>query len=93
MSLQAADGTPIATTTVEQTDSASVVISQIVTDVADETIDDLPTLANSVDPDALDAVFASEGAIGRLTFVFAGYDILLDSSGAVEVHQSGTITP
>jgi len=91
-SLQAGDGTPLATTTVEQADTPSIVIAEMVSDLADAPLDELPPLANAVDPDALDAVFAGEDTVGRLTFTFADYDVLLDSAGAVAVYRSGSIT-
>ena len=92
MSLRRANGSPIATTTVGSTDSASVVIAETLAEVADRDVDDLPRLSQSVDPDALDAVFAADGADGRLAFAYAGYDVVLDASGSVEVHSEATIT-
>ncbi|ELZ97955.1 hypothetical protein C440_01868 [Haloferax mucosum ATCC BAA-1512] len=52
----------------------------------------LPPLANTIDPDALDSVFGcSNDAI--LSFSYAGYRVTLDALGSLEVVPVGTAQP
>lgn len=45
---------------------------------------DLPPLAMSVDPDALDDLFADD-VRGRLSFSYAGYEVTIRGGGRLEI--------
>ncbi|WIV67685.1 HalOD1 output domain-containing protein [Natrialbaceae archaeon AArc-T1-2] len=49
-----------------------------------ESSDPLPPLFNTVDPDALDSLFASAGEDVSLSFTYAGYEVVLEN-GTVSV--------
>ncbi|WP_410767665.1 HalOD1 output domain-containing protein [Haloferax sp. DFSO60] len=44
----------------------------------------LPPLARTIDPDALDAIFA-DAQNARLSFSYAGFDITIDSNDSIEL--------
>lgn len=47
---------------------------------------ELPPLAETVDPDALDRVFSSSTeANGSISFEFAGYEVTVSSDGKLEI--------
>ncbi|RDI69618.1 HalOD1 output domain-containing protein [Halopelagius longus] len=47
---------------------------------------ELPPLAETVDPDALDRVFAPSASVeGSVSFEYAGYDVTVTSEGKLEI--------
>lgn len=46
---------------------------------------DLPPLAETVDPEALDAIANDQGAV--ITFPYAGMDVTVDETGTVNVDE------
>jgi len=65
----------------------STAIVQAVNTSADRPVADLPPLYEVVDPDALDALFADDGAFGVVTFEYAGHDVTVRADGTVEVAE------
>lgn len=50
----------------------------------------LPPLADVLDPDALDALYAGERAASRVTFEYAGYSVAVAPDRTVTVTATGT---
>jgi len=50
----------------------------------------LPPLADALDPDALDALYAAERAVSRVTFEYAGYSVAVAPDRTVTVTATGT---
>lgn len=44
----------------------------------------LPPLATTIDPDALDSLFAG-GVRGRISFQYTGYEVTVHSDGRIEI--------
>jgi hypothetical protein len=51
---------------------------------------ELPPLASTVDPDALDSLFV-EGVSGCISFSYAGYDVTIRAGGRLEIVPSADI--
>lgn len=65
----------------------------VVTAVADRTGQEpteLPPLADAVDPDALNALFAAGdgGTVRRVAFEYCGYTVVVRGDGAVELREA-----
>lgn len=69
-------------------------VIQAVADASDrtpmETIEDAPPLYESVDPDALDTLLASDRSTGltSVRFAYDGYVVTVDNTGAVTVVET-----
>lgn len=50
---------------------------------------ELPPLADAVDPDALDALFAGRQTSGRVSFLYADRSVTIATDGTVTVSPSG----
>ena len=50
-----------------------------------ELADEFGPLYNAIDPSALDALFDREDAIGTVRFRYAGYHIVVDHDGRIEL--------
>ena len=50
----------------------------------------LPPLADVLDPDALDALYAGERPVSRVTFEYAGYSVSVAPDRTVTVTATGT---
>lgn len=92
MSSRATNAQPLATTTVQKSESVSVTVCEVVSRVSETSIRELPPLGRTVDPDALDAVFQQDVSYGVLSFQYAGYDVSIRSDGTIEVYREATIT-
>ncbi|WP_248516683.1 HalOD1 output domain-containing protein [Salinarchaeum laminariae] len=86
------DRQPIATTTVDDSATTSVTVCEAVSDASGTPVRELPPLRQSIDADSLDDLFASTTAPARLSFQFAGYDVVTRSSGEVELYRVDTVT-
>lgn len=62
--------------------STNVVLSVAAIENAEPT--ELPPLASTVDPDALDSLFA-DGVSGRISFSYAGYDVTVHAGERLEI--------
>lgn len=77
-------------------DSENTPVFAVVSAVADaEEVDpvELPPLYEAIEPEALNDLFTSrsESSVGKVTFQYAGYDVVVRGTGEVEVqsiHQS-----
>ncbi|WP_226008062.1 HalOD1 output domain-containing protein [Natrinema salinisoli] len=51
---------------------------------------ELPPLYDAINPDALNALFTSraEPAVNKISFEYAGYDVVVRGTGAVEVRTT-----
>lgn len=68
--------------------SPLVTVVDAVGEVADEPLADLPSLADTVDPDALDAIFARDGGdrdgVREVSFEYGGYEVrILDGESVI----------
>lgn len=81
---------PLVTKQFDWAASTSVVVCETVSEVADARIEALPPLGESIDPDALDALFDGT-ASGSVAFQFAGYDVVVRSTDVVEVYPDGSV--
>lgn len=75
-------------------DAPSQVVVQAVAVVADESPLALDSLYSALDPDALDALVASQvrdahTGDARVTFAYSGYEVALESDGVVEITPDG----
>lgn len=86
------NGQPLATTTIEDAASTSVTVCELVSQVSDTPIRELPPLGRTIDADGLDEVFADRSSQGRVAFQYAGYDVVARSSDVIEVYQTETTT-
>lgn len=84
---RATDSRPLDTATVDDSESPSVAVCELVSQVSETPIRELPALGREVDPDALDAVFPDDGSIGSVSFQFAGLDVVVRSTDTVEVYR------
>lgn len=50
---------------------------------------ELPPLFDSIDPDALDALFQPAMSNGRIAFAYDNYQVTVDSNGDVELNPDG----
>jgi hypothetical protein len=61
----------------------STKIIQAISTVSQTSVESLPVLFDTIDPDALDAIFPSEqsmsGFAGSLAFAYAGYRVVIDA--------------
>lgn len=78
-----------------QSDSLSVRVVEAVAHAANCSSSELEPLYDIVDPDALNTLFAPtmEGKTrtdGKLEFEYAGYDVVVHSSGAIDVVELNT---
>lgn len=88
MSPRQVDDQPLLETMANEDESLSVAICDLLSRATETSVRELPPLGNSIDPDALDAVFDGESASGWLVFEYAGYDVLVRSNGAVELYST-----
>ncbi|WP_363464448.1 HalOD1 output domain-containing protein [Halogeometricum borinquense] len=51
---------------------------------------ELPPLATTIDPDALDNLF-TEDSSGRVTFSYTGYEITIHNDGGLEIVSSADV--
>jgi hypothetical protein len=65
--------------------STNVVLSVAAIENAKPT--ELPPLASTIDPDALDSLFA-DGVTGRISFTYAGYDVTIHAGERLEIVPS-----
>lgn len=73
-----------ATTTTSESYSLSERVIEEVADAAGVSKLDLDPLYETVDPDALDALFR-QGATGSITFVYHGHEVVVRGDGDVRV--------
>lgn len=83
---------PLASATVEDAASTSVVVCELVSRVSDTPVRDLPPLEDAIDADCLDTVFAGQCSDGHVSFQFAGYDVIARSCDTVELYTEATVT-
>lgn len=83
---------PLATTTVEDSVSTSIAVCELVSSVSDTPVRELPSLGQAVDSDCLDDLFSGGSSTGRLTFQFAGYDVVAQSGNTIELYGKDTVT-
>lgn len=83
------DGVVISSTTWgSETDrTPTYAVTSAVADASDRDVLELPPLNDAVDPDALNALFASlsNAPVDRVSFRYAGYDVVVRGSGDVHV--------
>lgn len=85
---------PLARTRVGADDRPSDAVVAAVAAVTDRDPLSLPPLADAIDPDALDGLFATAtGPGGRVAFAFAGFDVVVTGDGGVGVYESGRAEP
>ncbi|SFR74630.1 hypothetical protein SAMN04487947_4121 [Halogeometricum rufum] len=65
--------------------STNVVLSVAAIENVEPT--ELPPLASTIDPDALDSLFV-EDVSGRISFSYAGYDVTIHAGGRLEIVPS-----
>lgn len=83
---------PLATTTVDDSVSTSIAVCELVSNVSDTPVRELPPLGQAIDSDCLDDLFSRRASTGRLTFQFAGYDVVAQSENTVELYGMNTVT-
>lgn len=78
------DGTDVYHVACEQSELVSTNIVMSVAAVEESEPTELPPLASSVDPDALDDLFG-DGVCGRVSFSYAGYEVTIRGEGRLEI--------
>lgn len=68
--------------------SASEAVLDAVSEIRDDPLVDCPPLYESVDPDALDSLFADRGS-GTVTFQYADCIVTVEANGRVSVEELG----
>jgi hypothetical protein len=66
--------------------SLGMTVIEAVADVSDTDPTDLPPLADSINPDALDRLFTSQ-TVGNVSFKFAGTPVTVYATGEVLIHS------
>ena len=74
---------------IPQSTVPSTAVVDCVAAVSDCHIEELPLLAEAVDPDALDELCARQWT-GKVVFSYAGYCVVVNSEGGIEVHEVGS---
>jgi hypothetical protein len=91
--------TPVGETTVDPDDrSPAVAVVEIVADVEETDPVALPTLADTIDPDVIDAFVATTGSDseGALCFTYSGWNVFVRANGKIVVgdpHKMTASTP
>lgn len=71
-----------------KTKSTSAAIVEAIADHTDTKPEDLPVpLADVIDPDSLDQLFAGRDTHGTVRFVYEGLQVTVSSDGAVTVRE------
>lgn len=67
-------------------------VTSAVADASDRDVLELPSLNDAIDPDALNALFASpaNAPVDRVSFRYAGYDVVVRGCGDVHVKPTAT---
>lgn len=92
MSSRRVDRQPLVQTTADDGEDFSVAVCDLLSRATDRSVRELPPLANAIDPDALDAVFAGKSTEGSVSFQYAGHDLVVRSNGDIEVYPADTVT-
>ncbi|WP_276270681.1 HalOD1 output domain-containing protein [Haloarcula litorea] len=80
-----APDSPLVSVTADPSEPLAATIVRAVAAVDDERIAALPPLTESVDPDAVDALFSSD-ASGHVAFTYSGHRVVVDADGGVAVY-------
>ncbi|MEF8829655.1 MAG: HalOD1 output domain-containing protein [Haloarcula sp.] len=73
----------------EPDESLSLAVVKAVSDTIETVPEELPPLADAVDPDALEALFADRQTTGRVSFLYAGRSVTVAADRTVTVAPSG----
>jgi hypothetical protein len=90
MAPPARDTRPLARTQLSAGRSLSVAVCDAVSRAAGAPIDGLPPLAETIDPDALDALFHDDAVHGSVTFRYADHDVQIEADRSIEIYEAGT---
>lgn len=82
------DDPPLIEYTVEEDESVSIVVVEAVAIVSDSLITDLPPLYEEIDPDALNALFATRQTDVSAEFQYQGYLICIHADDTISIHQN-----
>ena len=77
---------PVAERVVEQDQSLTMAILELVADVASTQYEDLPPLYESADPDALEMIFARSDT-GLIAVSYYGYVVCLTADRTLEIYE------
>lgn len=83
------DREPAAEVSPADDEGVSLAVARAVGVAADRDALDLPALAETIDPDALDALFPSHGEPVSVEFEYAGYGVVVREDRTIEVYDSG----
>lgn len=72
-----------------QDESVSLAVVKAVSDTIGTMPEELPPLADAIDPDALEALFADRQTSGRVSFLYAGRSVTVAADRTVTVAPSG----
>lgn len=83
---------PLAVTNIEGGGRPSIELIELVTNVLDTPVEELDPLGDSIDPEALDALLATEGSTGfeesvSVEFVYQGFSVHADSEGSIRLRK------
>ncbi|WP_222913358.1 HalOD1 output domain-containing protein [Natrinema sp. SYSU A 869] len=83
----------LSTTTEWKQDTENTPVYAVVSAVAEASgldMFELPSLYEAINPDALNELFTSrsEPAVGKVSFEYAGYDVVVRGTGVVEVQTT-----
>ena len=67
--------------------SVSDAIRDTVSDAKDVRYDELDPLTDAIDPEALDSLVREETRYGQIQFRYAGFDVAVHPSGAIELDR------
>lgn len=82
---------PLAERAVEDTASTSVVVCELVSQVSETPVRELPPLQGAIDSDGLDAVITTGRSRASVAFEFAGYEVVARPN-SVELYRGATVT-
>lgn len=73
----------------ERDDTPVVKICEMLGDITDQAPEDIPAIRDSIEPDALNTLYAGDrtDSYPRLTFTYAGYLIVIDCDRRIKVAE------
>lgn len=80
------DDEPLVEHDTDQSVAPSVAVIEAVGAVSNSEPTDLPPLAETIDPDALDSLFSSPASTGRVVFRYAEYTVAVSADRTVRIY-------
>ncbi|WP_256392459.1 HalOD1 output domain-containing protein [Natronoarchaeum rubrum] len=81
-------GSALLACSVDDDESTSAAVVRAVAAISNTAATRLPPLYETVDPDTLDGLFPPEATGGELRFDYAGYAVVVSSTGTIELHET-----